>query len=66
MMPAKKKTMPVKLRKWQASNVDEQPVKRTQRGQNNDNDNNQEDPNQRADYEEQATETKGRAGKGGK
>ena len=65
-MPAKKKTTPAKLRKRQASNADEQPVKRTRRGQNDDNDDDQEDPNQWADYEEQATETKGRAGKGGK
>ena len=61
-----KKTTPAKLRKCQASNTDEQPVKHSQCGQNDTNNDNQEDPDQWANYEEQAMETKGRAGKRGK
>jgi len=70
-MPAKpKKTAPADLRKRQASNTDEQPVKRShRRAQNNndDDDNNQGDTaaNQWADHEDQATKTKGRGGRGG-
>ena len=65
-MPAKKKTIPAKLRKHQVSNADELPVKHSRCEQNDDNDDNEEDPNQWANYKEQAMETKGRAGKGGK
>ncbi|KIK00789.1 hypothetical protein K443DRAFT_99716, partial [Laccaria amethystina LaAM-08-1] len=60
------KTTPAKSRKRQASNTDKQSVKHSSCRQNNNNNNNKENPDQWANYEEQAMETKGRAGKGGK
>ncbi|KIJ90756.1 hypothetical protein K443DRAFT_116133 [Laccaria amethystina LaAM-08-1] len=70
MPPKAKKVAPAESRKRQASNADEQPVKRSRRGRQNDDDDeddNQEDPaaDEWADREDQATKTKGRGGRGG-
>ncbi|KIK00660.1 hypothetical protein K443DRAFT_7509 [Laccaria amethystina LaAM-08-1] len=66
MAPKSKKTTPAESRKRQASNADQQPVKRSRRGQNDD-DNNQEETaaEQWADFEDQAMKTKGKGGRGG-
>jgi hypothetical protein len=70
-MPAKpKKATPAESRKRQASNADEQPVKRSRRGAQKDNED--EDDNEEAaaahewaDLEDQVTKTKGKGGRGG-
>ena len=66
-MPAKpKKTAPADSRKCQVLNADEQLVKRSHRGVQNDDDNQGDTAaDQWADHEDQATKTKGRGGRGG-
>ncbi|KIJ93479.1 hypothetical protein K443DRAFT_12830 [Laccaria amethystina LaAM-08-1] len=70
-MPAKpKKATPAELRKCQVSNADEQPVKRSCRRvqkDNEDKDDNEEAAatDEWADLEDQATKTKGKGGRGG-
>ncbi|KIK00967.1 hypothetical protein K443DRAFT_7293 [Laccaria amethystina LaAM-08-1] len=66
MAPKSKKTTPAESRKRQASNADQQPVKRSRHGQN-DNDDNQEETTakQWADFKDQAMKTKGKGGRGG-
>jgi hypothetical protein len=56
MAPKSKKTTPAESRKPQASNADQQPVKQSRHGQNNNDDNQEETAaEQWADFEDQAT-----------